>query len=55
MPYWMPSYGSAMVPDPSSPGVAFVSASSFPKSLETLWGTAEKIAAYVGEATDGNS
>jgi TRAP-type mannitol/chloroaromatic compound transport system substrate-binding protein len=38
----------------SSPKVTWRLASSFPKSLDTLWGTAEKIAAYVGEATDGN-
>src|SRR5262245_31988835 len=36
----------------SSPEVKWRLTSSFPKSLDTLWGAAETISKYVGEATD---
>src|SRR6202163_5032544 len=37
----------------SSPEIKWRLTSSFPKSLDTLWGAAETFAKYVGEATDG--
>src|SRR6187401_3068261 len=36
----------------SMPEVKWRLTSSFPKSLDTLWGAAETISKYVGEATD---
>ena len=37
----------------SSPDIKWRLTSSFPKSLDTLWGAAETFSKYVGEATDG--
>ncbi len=37
----------------SSPEIKWRLTSSFPKSLDTLWGAAETFSKYVGEATDG--
>src|SRR4029077_10423800 len=36
----------------SSPEIKWRLTSSFPKSLDTLWGSSETFAKYVGEATD---
>src|SRR5258705_12891162 len=37
----------------SSPEIKWRLTSSFPKSLDTLWGSSETFAKYVSEATDG--
>lgn len=37
----------------SSPNISWRSVSGFPKSLDVLFGSAETVAKYVGEATDG--
>ena len=37
----------------SMPEVKWRLTSSFPKSLDTLWGASETFAKYVSEATDG--
>ena len=38
----------------TAPSVTWRCASSFPKSLDTIYGAAETMSKYVSEATDGN-